>query len=196
MLYDCCEHTNTCRDWAFSNSGLEVGLPAFQLTQKAWRAALDRCKSMRAVSFVLLFFSVFPQYVLRLVFCCLSVVSLPFGMWIGEAFAGLGLHACESGSAHEVLFDEPQQPWVRENKIDPPWRVSCLWRHDMPKVNSIIVVSCRLCNIWMLRKTRVIYLWSRIDKAIFHGSCHVFWFDWRLHLIMVGDGILSPICFP
>ena len=28
---DCCKPRNTCRDWAFSNSGLEVGLPAFQL---------------------------------------------------------------------------------------------------------------------------------------------------------------------
>ena len=31
VLWDCCKPTNTCRDWAFSNSGLEVGLPAFQL---------------------------------------------------------------------------------------------------------------------------------------------------------------------
>ena len=28
---DCCKPMNSCRDWAFSNSGLEVGLPAFQL---------------------------------------------------------------------------------------------------------------------------------------------------------------------
>ena len=31
VLSDCCKPTNTCRDWAFSNSGLEAGLPAFQL---------------------------------------------------------------------------------------------------------------------------------------------------------------------
>ena len=31
VLWDCCKPTNTYRDWAFSNSGLEVGLPAFQL---------------------------------------------------------------------------------------------------------------------------------------------------------------------
>ena len=31
VLSDCCKPMNTCRDWAFSNSGLEVGLPAFQL---------------------------------------------------------------------------------------------------------------------------------------------------------------------
>ena len=31
VLWDCCKPTNACRDWAFSNSGLEVGLPAFQL---------------------------------------------------------------------------------------------------------------------------------------------------------------------
>ena len=31
VLCDCCKPMNTCRDWAFSNSGLEVGLPAFQL---------------------------------------------------------------------------------------------------------------------------------------------------------------------
>ena len=31
VVWDCCKPTNTCRDWAFSNSGLEVGLPAFQL---------------------------------------------------------------------------------------------------------------------------------------------------------------------
>ena len=28
---DCCKPMKGCRDWAFSNSGLEVGLPAFQL---------------------------------------------------------------------------------------------------------------------------------------------------------------------
>ena len=31
VLSDCCKPMNTCRDWAFSNSGLEVGVPAFQL---------------------------------------------------------------------------------------------------------------------------------------------------------------------
>ena len=31
VLWDCCKPTNTCRDGAFSNSGLEVWLPAFQL---------------------------------------------------------------------------------------------------------------------------------------------------------------------
>ena len=31
VLWDCCKPTNTCRDRAFSNSGLEAGLPAFQL---------------------------------------------------------------------------------------------------------------------------------------------------------------------
>ena len=31
VLYDCCKPMSSCRDWAFSNSGLEVGLPAFQL---------------------------------------------------------------------------------------------------------------------------------------------------------------------
>ena len=31
VLCDCCKPMNNCRDWAFSNSGLEVGLPAFQL---------------------------------------------------------------------------------------------------------------------------------------------------------------------
>ena len=31
VLWDCCRPMNTRRDWAFSNSGLEVGLPAFQL---------------------------------------------------------------------------------------------------------------------------------------------------------------------
>ena len=30
VVWDCCKPRNTCRDWAFSNSGLEVGLPAFQ----------------------------------------------------------------------------------------------------------------------------------------------------------------------
>ena len=31
VLWDCCKPMNRCRDRAFSNSGLEVGLPAFQL---------------------------------------------------------------------------------------------------------------------------------------------------------------------
>ena len=31
VLWDCCKPVNSCRDWDFSNSELEVGLPAFQL---------------------------------------------------------------------------------------------------------------------------------------------------------------------
>ena len=31
VVWDCCKPTNNCRDWAFSHSGLEAGLPAFQL---------------------------------------------------------------------------------------------------------------------------------------------------------------------
>ena len=31
VLSDCCKSMNSCQDWAFSNSWLEVGLPAFQL---------------------------------------------------------------------------------------------------------------------------------------------------------------------
>ena len=31
VQWDCCKPTNTCQDWDFSNSGLEVWLPAFQL---------------------------------------------------------------------------------------------------------------------------------------------------------------------
>ena len=31
VLCDCCKPMNHCRDWIFSSSGLEVGLPAFQL---------------------------------------------------------------------------------------------------------------------------------------------------------------------
>ena len=31
VLWDCCKPTNNCRDWDFSTSELEVGLPAFQL---------------------------------------------------------------------------------------------------------------------------------------------------------------------
>ena len=31
VLWDCCKPMNHCRDWAFSKSGLEVGLPVFQL---------------------------------------------------------------------------------------------------------------------------------------------------------------------
>ena len=31
VLSDCCKSKNSCRDWAFSNTWLEVGLPVFQL---------------------------------------------------------------------------------------------------------------------------------------------------------------------
>ena len=31
VLCDCCKPMTSFRGWAFSNSGLEVGLPAFQL---------------------------------------------------------------------------------------------------------------------------------------------------------------------
>ena len=42
VLWDCCKPTNACRDWAFSNSGLEVGLPAFQLPMFAKCDALPK----------------------------------------------------------------------------------------------------------------------------------------------------------
>ena len=42
IILDCCKPTNTCRDWAFSNSGLEVGLPAFQLPMFAKCDALPQ----------------------------------------------------------------------------------------------------------------------------------------------------------
>ena len=38
VLWDCCKPTNTCRDWAFSNSGL----PAFQLPMFAKCDAAER----------------------------------------------------------------------------------------------------------------------------------------------------------
>ena len=31
VLWDCCKPVSNCRDWDFSNSEFEVGLPAFQL---------------------------------------------------------------------------------------------------------------------------------------------------------------------
>ena len=42
VVWDCCKPANTCRDWAFSNSGLEVGLPAFQLPMFAKCDALPK----------------------------------------------------------------------------------------------------------------------------------------------------------
>ena len=42
VLRDCCKPTNTCQDWAFSNSGLEMGLPAFQLPMFAKCDALPK----------------------------------------------------------------------------------------------------------------------------------------------------------
>ena len=42
VLCDCCRPTNSRRDWAFSNSGLEVGLPAFQLPVFAKYDALPK----------------------------------------------------------------------------------------------------------------------------------------------------------
>ena len=42
VVWDCCKPTNNCRDWAFSNSGLEVGLPAFQLPMFAKCDALPK----------------------------------------------------------------------------------------------------------------------------------------------------------
>ena len=40
VLWDCCKPMNNCRDWAFSNSALEVGLPAFQLPM------FEKCDSL------------------------------------------------------------------------------------------------------------------------------------------------------
>ena len=42
VLWDCCKLMKICRDWAFSNSGLEVGLPAFQLPMFAKCDALPK----------------------------------------------------------------------------------------------------------------------------------------------------------
>ena len=42
VLCDCCKPTNNCRDGAFSNSGLEVWLPAFQLHMYAKCDALPK----------------------------------------------------------------------------------------------------------------------------------------------------------
>ena len=43
VLYnDCCKSMNNCRDSAFSNSGLEAGLPAFQLPMLAKCDALPK----------------------------------------------------------------------------------------------------------------------------------------------------------
>ena len=39
---DCCKPMNSCRDWAFSLCGLEVGLPAFQLPMFAKCNALPK----------------------------------------------------------------------------------------------------------------------------------------------------------
>ena len=47
-----CKELNNCQDWAFSNSGLEAGLPAFQLPMLAKCYALpkgDLCIFMRHV---------------------------------------------------------------------------------------------------------------------------------------------------
>ena len=42
VLCDCCKPTSNCRDRAFSNSGLEVWLPAFQLPRFAKYDALPK----------------------------------------------------------------------------------------------------------------------------------------------------------
>ena len=42
VLCDCCKPMNTCRDWAFSIRGLEVGLPAFQMPMFAKCEALPK----------------------------------------------------------------------------------------------------------------------------------------------------------
>jgi len=42
VLCDCCKPMNNCWDWAFSNSGLEVWLPAFQLPMFAKCGALPK----------------------------------------------------------------------------------------------------------------------------------------------------------
>ena len=57
MTCDCCKPMNSCRDWAFSNSGLEVGLPAFQLPMFSKCDALPKtdfcdCLSKESMAFV------------------------------------------------------------------------------------------------------------------------------------------------
>ena len=43
---DCCKPMNHCRDWAFRHSGLEAGLPAFQLSMFSKCDALAKRKFM------------------------------------------------------------------------------------------------------------------------------------------------------
>ena len=74
VLWDCCKPTNTCRDWAFSNSGLEVGLPASSLPM------LAKCDTLPGDCFdMLVFRNPSPQFLLGIP----SIHSLPeaSGSW-------------------------------------------------------------------------------------------------------------------
>ena len=43
VLCECCQPMNTCRDWGFSNSGLEVGLPSRRCSQNVTRCRKEIC---------------------------------------------------------------------------------------------------------------------------------------------------------
>ena len=55
VLCDCCKPMNNCRDWAFSNIGLEAWLPAFQLPMFAKGDALPQGDFVRQACFRPLF---------------------------------------------------------------------------------------------------------------------------------------------
>ena len=45
VLCECCQPMNTCRDWAFSNSGLEVGLPSCWCSQNVTHCRKEICST-------------------------------------------------------------------------------------------------------------------------------------------------------
>ena len=96
VLCDCCKPMNTCRDRAFSNSGLEAGLPAFQLPMFVKCDALLKRKSKESIHSLQEAGSWEPQYVPPVLHhCCIMLAKVPIpllkipDLWLMQRSIGL-----------------------------------------------------------------------------------------------------------
>ena len=110
MLWDCCKPMSTCRDWASSHSGLEGGLPAFQLPMFA------KCKALpkRELWDVLVGFRLsFP----------LLILAKTFNSWRDQRVGNGELLSWESQSSSKVRVDV----WVVNQ-----WWIQMIFRRKFP----------------------------------------------------------------
>ena len=138
VLWDCCKPTNNCRDWAFSNSGLEVGLPAFQLPM------FPECDAVPKGDFfdMLVFRNPLPPFLLGIP----SIHSLP------EA-SGSSLH-------YGCIMPIPQlQLQKRMSGVDP--KMWALLGSQGAKSDSVSIKWFILAPHVTSRLSQIVWYWHR-----------------------------------